>query len=320
MLEAALLIGAGLVLLVAGGEGLVRGATTLAAAARLSPAVIGLTVVAAGTSMPELVVSLRSALAGSPDIALGNVVGSNIFNIGAILGLAALLSPLVVHGTSVRREWPVMFLAGCVAHLFARDGAIDRLEGGLFVGSLVAFVAYSVTMVRRELPKSEVKAFAEAAPAPAAGWRWGLGLSLLGAATLAGGAELFVRGAVQIAELAGLSERVIGLTVVAAGTSLPELAASVTAARRGHDDIAVANVVGSNIFNVLGILGVTAVVHPITVNANVVATDMWWMFAFGLVLLPMMYTRGQVSRAEGGVLLAAYIAYTALLLSAAPPA
>lgn len=315
-----LLILAGLVLLVAGGEALTRGAGGLALLSRISPAVVGLTVVAAGTSMPELVVSLQAAWQGNTGISVGNVVGSNIFNIAAILGLSALLRPLVIHGNTVRFEWPVLFLAALQLVLLSREGTVDRFEGLCLVAALVAFVAYMVLLSRRAATTEETAEFAQVTDASfgrtgAAAWAFNSGAVLVSVALLAGGSTLLVKGAVGIAQNAGLSETVIGLTIVAAGTSTPELATSLVAAWRGRDDIAVANVVGSNIFNVLGILGVTALVRPLSVPAEIIARDNWWMLGFSALLFPLMRSGMRVNRAEGTVLLAGFLAYLWVLLA-----
>jgi len=319
VLSASGLIVLGLVLLVGGGELLVRGAVRIALLARVSPAVVGLTVVAAGTSSPELVVSLQSAAAGSPALAVGNVVGSNIFNIGAVLAVAALIRPLSIHGNTVRMEWPVMALAAFELHLLARDGVIDRLEGGFLATGLVAFVTYSVWIARRSALPAEREQFESAHHLEGEGSRgraWGLGLgaAAAGFALLAVGSTVLVRGAVSLAAALGASETVIGLTIVAAGTSLPELATSAVASWRGHDDIAVGNIVGSNVFNVLGIVGVTALVHPLDVPAEIVARDDWWMLGFSALLFPLMRTGMRINRAEGAVLGAGFILYMLVLL------
>jgi cation:H+ antiporter len=311
----------GLGLLVAGGEALVRGASGIALAARVSPAVIGLTIVAAGTSMPELVVSVQSALADSAGLALGNVVGSNIFNIGAILGLAALVRPMRVTGNSVRLEWPVMMLASLQLLLLARDGTIDRVEGAVLLAAMVAFTAYAVWLGRHSSTPAEVAAFAESLPVAPAG-RSGrgvardIGMVAVGVGLLAGGSSLLVNGAVGIASALGVSETVIGLTIVAGGTSTPELVTSLVAARRGKDDIAVANVVGSNIFNILGILGVTGLITPLAVPDVILSRDVWWMLGAALMLFPLMRSGMRVTRFEGVLLLGGFGAYMVLLLGA----
>jgi cation:H+ antiporter len=309
----------GLALLAGGGEALVRGATAVARRAGVTPAVIGLTIVAIGTSLPELVVSLLAALAGQPDIAVGNVVGSNIFNIVGVLGLTSLIAVLPVHGTAVKLEWPFMFLVSCIAVLLSRDRVIDQLEGTFMVGGLVLFTAFMIWLARREVAGVEREEFeAEAAFRTIRRAVPPLGLALLAVAggllLLVIGGRLLVLGAVEIARIAGLTERVIGLTVVAIGTSMPEMAASTIAALRGRTDVAVANLIGSNIFNVLGILGITAMIHPIPVAAEMLRTDMVWMLVTAFALFPILRTGMRVTRLEGGLLLAAYFAYLFLLL------
>ena len=312
----------GLALLVAGGEGLVRGASGVALAAKLSPAVIGLTIVAAGTSMPELVVAVQSALGGNVGIAFGNVVGSNIFNIGAILGLAALVRPLRVMGNTVRLEWPIMMLAALQLYLLARDGIVDRVEGAFLLAAMVTFVAYAVWLGRHSSTPAETEGFEEMVTASlgATGAR-ALTFYLLaiagGVALLAGGSTLLVRGAVGIASALGVSETVIGLTIVAAGTSTPELVTSLVASRRGRDDIAIANVVGSNIFNVLGILSITSLIQPLNVPDAILTRDIWWMLAASVLLFPLMRSGMRVNRLEGAALLGGFVTYIALLIVAA---
>jgi cation:H+ antiporter len=313
------LVGAGILLLGGGGELLVRGAISLARIARVPPAVIGLTIVAMGTSLPELVVSLVAGVGGQPDVAVGNVVGSNIFNVGVIVGFAALLLPLAVRGNAVRLEWPFMFVTSFLALLLARDGLVDRLEGGFFAVSLALFTTYVVRLARTQVRAEEARALEREVDALSAQGRMrgavvDLGLVAIGLAVLVVGARVLVGGAVAIAEQAGVSERVIGLTIVAGGTSLPELATSAVAAARRQADIALANVIGSNIFNILGILGVAALVRPLSVAPALVTSDMWWMLAFSLVLLPMMLRGMRISRREGATLLAGYGVYLWLLV------
>lgn len=318
-LPAFLFVLLGLAILAGGGELLVRGATTIARLAGLTPAVIGLTIVAAGTSLPELVVSVVAALRGTPDIAVGNVVGSNIFNIAMVLGAAALVLPLRVHATAIRLEWPIMFLASWTGFLLMRDGQLDRMEGGFFVASLLAFLAYSVYIARYEVSDEEQTEFAtETEDRSIHPRNRQMAMSILavvaGSALLVVGGKALVDGAVAIAREVGLSERVIGITIVAIGTSAPELAASLVAAFRGRTDLALANIIGSNIFNILGILGVTALVRPIPVAVGIVRTDAWWMLGLAVVLLPMMWTGKRISRAEGALLLTGYAAYIMVLL------
>jgi cation:H+ antiporter len=310
---------AGLALLVAGGEALVRGASGIALLAKVTPAVVGLTIVAAGTSMPEMVVSLQSAIEGSPGIAVGNVVGSNIFNIAAILGLTALIRPLRIQGNTVRLEWPVMMLAAFQFHLLARDASVDRLEGGFLLTALIAFMAYAVWLGRKNATTEEKEGFEEIATASFGrtgntAITFNMVAAVAGVGLLAVGSTALVRGAVGVASALGVSDTVIGLTIVAAGTSTPELVTSIVAAWRGRDDIAVANVVGSNIFNVLGIAGTTALVHPLPVPAEILARDNWWMLCASLLLFPLMKTGMQVNRVEGAVLFAGFVAYMTILV------
>src|SRR5688572_11191297 len=315
----------GLALLAGGGEALVRAATTLAELAGVTPAVIGLTVVAIGTSLPELVVSLVAATQGQPELAVANVVGSNIFNIAATLGLTALLIPLPVHGSAVRLEWPVMFAASFLCLLLARDGLLDRLEGGFFMVAIVLFIAFTVHVARSGVGAAETRQLEEQVESrdiDAAGAPAGrpprpivpLVVLAIGIAALVAGGQLLVDGAVALARIAGLTERVIGLTIVAGGTGAPEFATSLVAALRKRTDVAIANIIGSNIFNILGILGVSALVAPVAVSPALVRTDMWWMIGTAVLLLPLMRSQSRLSRAEGGLLVAVYVAYLVILL------
>jgi cation:H+ antiporter len=312
---------AGLVLLVFGGDVLVRGAAGIARVARVSDAVIGLTVVAWGTSLPELVVSLLSAFAGTPDLAVGNVVGSNFYNIALILGVSALVRALPVQGNSIRLEWPVMLLASVILALFSRDLLIDRLEGGFFLTSMVAFTGWMVWISRRDITRQEKQELEAAAvdKAPAADPAHphigaSIGWALLGFVLLVVGARALVWGAVELAQAAGLSERVIGLTVVAIGTSLPELFTSVMAAWRNNAAIAIGNVIGSNIFNILGILGTCTLIVPLPVSPAMAATDMPWMIGAAVALLPLMAVGRVLTRPRGLILIALAVAYTWVLL------
>lgn len=316
-----ILIVGGLAFLVAGAEALVRGASGIALKARVSPAVVGLTVVAAGTSMPELVVSVQAALEGSPALAVGNVVGSNIFNIGAIVGIAALVRPLQIVGNTVRLEWPVMMLAAFQLHLLARDGTVDRLEGGFLLAAMVAFTSYSVWLSRRATVPREQEEFAEVAEATqerAGGGSWlrNLLAVAVGIAFLGGGSTALVHGAVSVASALGMSQAAIGLTIVAAGTSSPELVTSIMAVRRGQDDVAIANVVGSNIFNVLAIAGTTSLIHPLPVPTEILERDAWWMLGLSLLLFPLMKSGMRINRLEGAFLVAVFVVYLTLLLMA----
>jgi cation:H+ antiporter len=293
------------------GNRLVDFAAALAEKARLTPAVIGLTVVAAGTSAPELVVSVTGALHGSPGIALGNIVGSNIANIGLILGGCALLFPIPVSPGVLRFEYPFLVFASWITLLLSRDGRLDRLEGGFFLASMIGFMAYAVWVARKEITDAERGEAAGAVPGraePLSHWpAWGLLLGIGGALLgLALGGQGLVSGARGVAHALGVSERVVGLSVVAVGTSLPELAVSIAAALKKHQEMAVANVVGSNIFNLLMILGVTCLVHPLPIEARTISIDLWVMMGFTLLLLPLVFRRRSLSRGAGALLLALY--------------
>jgi cation:H+ antiporter len=300
------------------GNRLVDFAVALAEKARLKPAVIGLTIVAAGTSAPELVVSVTGALHGSPGIALGNVVGSNIANVGLILGACAVLAPIPVAPALLRFEYPFLVLASWITLLLSRDGWLDRLEGGFFLASMIAFTAYAVWLARREIPDAEKDAVAESVPEPAERLRrwptWKLVVGIVG--TLLGlglGGQALVSGAVGVAHALGVSERVVGLTVVAIGTSLPELAVSLAAAVKKQQEMAVANVVGSNVFNLLMILGVTGLARPLPVDPRIVSVDLWVMLGFTVLLLPLVFRRRILTRGAGAGLLLTYATYVAWL-------
>lgn len=325
-LTASALVIAGLLLLAGGGEALVRAATTLAEIAGVSPAVIGLTVVAIGTSLPELVVSVMAATEGQPDLSVANVVGSNIFNVAATLGITALIIPLPVHGSAVRLEWPVMFSSAVLLLLVAYDGTLSRGEGAVFAVALFGFVAFTVRVARRSVSPAERIQFAanaeardidvrnQAGETARPGLPLTLGVLTVGVVLLVIGGRFLVDGSIALARLAGMTERVIGLTIVAGGTGAPELATSLVAAFRKRTDVAVANMIGSNIFNVLGILGVTALILPVRVSPEILRSDLWWMIGTTVLLLPLMRSGSRISRAEGGLLLGVYVAYIVLLL------
>ena len=306
----------GLVLLVGGGELLVRGGSGLGRAMGLSPLVVGLTIVAFATSTPELAVSLGAALSGSPAIAVGNVVGSNIVNVLLVLGVSALLLPVLVGSQLVRTDVPVMVAASVLVLLIALDGSVGRVEGVVLVLLLVAYVGFIVVLSRRqgadEPPDGPP---AEPAPRPLRD----VAQVVVGVALLVLGARLLVGAATEIATELGVSELVIGLTVVAIGTSLPELATSVIAAVRGERELAVGNVVGSNIFNLTGVLGLTAAVAPggIPVDPAVLRFDLPVMIAVAVVLVPVVFTGFTIARWEAAVFVAYFVAYVTYLLLAA---
>lgn len=304
----------GLVLLVVGAEMLVRGASRLALAAGISPLVIGLTVVALGTSSPEMAVSVGGALAGESDIAVGNVVGSNILNVLLILGISALITPLVVHRQLVRIDVPIMIGISAAVWAMGYDGAIGTVDGLILLGAMVGYFALAVRLGRREgvvpedvptdRPRGAGQMLTQAA------------IILVGLALLVLGARWLVGGAVALAESLGIDELVIALTVVAAGTSLPEIATSIVAAVRGQRDMAVGNIVGSNILNLVAILGASAVAAPdgLTVQPAVMWFDFPVMVAVALGCAPIFFTGHMIARWEGAVFLAYYVVYTAYVV------
>jgi cation:H+ antiporter len=318
------LLAGGFVALIVGGEVLVRGASHLAGALGLSPLVIGLTVVAFGTSAPELAVGVTSALGGEPDIALGNVVGSNIANVLLVLGLAALVTPVTAGIRVVRREVPIMIAASLTFWLMALGGSIQRFEGLLFVAAIVVYTVTLVRGARREeqvSPVEDVEAEARTERVPRA-LGTNVALVAVGLVGLVLGAGWIVDGATAVATGLGIPEIIIGLTIVAGGTSLPEITTSVVAGLRGHRDLAVGNVVGSCLFNLLMVLGVTALVssEPVPVSPDLLAVDVPLMVAAAVACLPIIYTGLTVDRREGSLLLAFYVAYLAYLLLVATDA
>ena len=310
---------AGLLLLVAGAEVLVRGAAKLAAQFGIPPLIIGLTVVAFGTSAPETAVSVQAAVNGSGDLAIGNVLGSNIANVLLILGTTALIAPLVVSRQLIRLDVPIMIGASLLVLALAWDGQLGRLDGALLFAGVLAYTAFLIVSSRKEQGGADdefAKEFGlHEAPKPHAGLI-NLGLLLVGLVLLVGGSNLLVEGAVGLARALGLSELVIGLTVVAVGTSLPELATSVMAVLKGERDIAVGNIVGSNIFNLLCVLGLASLVSPlpITVPANALAFDFPVMIAVSIACLPIFFSGYRINRWEGLLFLAYYAAYTLYLV------
>ncbi len=308
----------GLVALVLGAELLVRGASKLALSFGISPLVVGLTVVAFGTSAPEMAVSVQSAWSGQVDIALGNVVGSNIFNVLFILGVSALIVPLVVHQQIIRQEVPVMVGASLLLWALAADGGISRWEGMLLASLIVGYTFIIIRQSRRETAAIRAE-YDEAFDGGANGWdaHWGVQILLIlaGLALLVLGANWLVEAAVAFAKYLGVSELIIGLTIVAAGTSLPEVATSILAAIRGERDIAVGNVVGSNIFNILCVLGISASVAPsdLIVAPAMLAFDLPVMVAAAVVCLPIFFSGNLVNRFEGVLFLVLYAAYTLYL-------
>ncbi|EXI77608.1 MAG: Inner membrane protein YrbG [Candidatus Accumulibacter appositus] len=309
----------GLIALIFGAELMVRGASKLALSFGISPLVVGLTVVAFGTSSPELAVSVQSAWSGQVDIALGNVVGSNIFNVLFILGLSALIAPLLVHRQLIRQEVPMMVAFSLLLWVLASDSGLSRGDGLLLVSLLLAYTVLVIRQSRRDnLALREIESELPAVDDRAwdAHWLMQILLVAAGMGLLVVGSNWLVEAAVTLARQLGMSEVVVGLTIVAAGTSLPEVATSVMAAIRGQRDIAVGNVVGSNIFNILAVLGISASIAPgdLLVPASLLAFDLPVMVAIAVACLPIFFTGHLIARWEGALFLAYYAAYTTYLV------
>lgn len=316
MTDSILLVAAGLVLLALGGEFLVRGAVGMASRLGISPLLAGLTIVGFGTSMPELATSVQAALGGSPGIALGNVVGSNIANILLVLGISAMIAPVAVNPASFKRDAAAMGASALLATGAVMLGVVGVLPGVVLVAALVGYIwwAYKSESAAHDAESHRHAAEAEDRPVPP-----DTGPVILGSMIIAGlvaaifGAGLLVDGATVLASAAGVSQSVIGLTVVAIGTSLPELIACVIAVIRKHGDVALGNVVGSNIYNLCGILGATAIIHPIAVPAEIARIDIWVMLGVTALLIVQLRSGWRLSRVEGALLVALYCAYTAFL-------
>lgn len=322
-----LMFAAGLAALVVGADLLVRGASRLALSFGISPLVVGLTIVAFGTSAPEMAVSTGAVLNGQTGLAMGNVVGSNIFNVLFILGLSALIAPLVVHVQIIRQEVPILMGASLLLLVLGLDGHISLTDGALLFGLLLAYTVFLVVQSRRETQAAQAEFEAEI-HAPAAG-AWDarlpvqIALIVAGLALLVLGSDWLVGAAVVFAKALGVSDLVIGLTIVAAGTSMPEVATSVAAALKGERDIAVGNVVGSCVFNLFGVVGLGAVVAAVGTGAalplppDVARFDLWVMLAALVACLPVFLTGREIARWEGGLFLGYYVAYVAYLVLAA---
>ena len=312
----------GLVMLIIGAEAVVKGASRIASAAGISPLVVGLTVVAFGTSSPELAVSIKSAYADQAEIALGNIIGSNIFNVLLILGISALITPLAVARELIRLDVPLMIIASVLVLIFALDGEINRLEGATFVVMLIIYTAYLILESRRESNEVKEEYAREFGTTQSNQFKplfhnsvlvfAGLGLLVLGS-------DWLVTSAVSIARALGVGELIIGLTIIAAGTSLPEVVTSIIASFRGERDIAVGNIIGSNLFNIFCVLGISSLVAPagIEVEESIITFDLPVMIAVAFTCLPIFFTRGEISRWEGGLLFGYYIIYTAYLILSA---
>lgn len=306
-IEIFLFLVGGLLMLFAGGEGLVRGSSSLALRAGISPLVIGLTVVAFGTSSPELIVSVKAALQKNSAISLGNVIGSNIANIALILGISAIIRPLNVHLNVIRREIPIMIFVTAILIFFLIDGNISSTNGFILVTLLVFYVLINIYLSNKEKNKEAEKEFANEI-------KTNLSLPIAALMVLAGlalliiGADLFIKGAVALARIFKVSDIIIGLTVVAFGTSLPELITSMVAAFKKESDIAIGNIVGSNIFNILSILGIASIITPISTK-EVNSIDILVLIITSIVLLPLSWSGLRITRLEGIVLAIGYFIY-----------
>ena len=315
-----LILIAGLVLLVAGAEVLVKGASRIAFMFGLSPLVIGLTIVAYGTSSPELMVSIQSSLAGQPDIALGNVVGSNIFNVLLILGVSALITPLVVAQQLIRLDVPILIGISCLTLMFGLDGKISRVDGTIFLIGIILYTTFLLIQSRKEhnpeVTEEYEREYGGSTARSPQQIAINIGFVVLGLGLLVLGSKFLVDSSIAIARSFGVSELVIGLTLVAAGTSLPELATSVVASIRGERDIAVGNVIGSNIFNILAVLGGSSLFSAdgLTVSASALRFDIPVMIAVAVICLPVFITGQLIARWEGLLFLSYYVAYTAYLI------
>ena len=307
MLTSVVLFFASLLLLYFGAEYMVSGSSRFALSLGVRPLVIGMTVVALATSMPEMMVSLTAVLKGTSDIAAGNIIGSNIANIGLILGAAALLAPMAVAKSTLRKDIPIMLVASLLLFLLTLDGRLGFGDGLLLVTGLGAFILYCVFGNSRTkvAPPADAAAIAEEKRHRSRD----LVLILVGIVGLGVGAELMVRSAIAIARGVGLSEMVIGVTVVALGTSLPELAASMMGAWKGEMELSVGNVIGSNIFNLLFVLGVCSMIRPIPIDASSLRFELPVMLLFSFALLPLIGRRMRIGRTEGGLLLFCYLAF-----------
>ncbi len=297
----------GLLLLVLGGDWLLKSAVGMSLRLNIPKAIIGMTVVSFATSAPELIVSIKSAMAGFSDIALGNVIGSNSANIGLILGVVMLIHPMKVEPSFLKADWPTMMVASFVLFFMLHyDGEIGKIEGLVLFLLLLSFVIYLIAFKKNNLVEIEIP-LEETMPIVRV-----LFFLALGGFGLWAGSELLISGAVNLAQTFGVSDRVIAVTIVAIGTSIPELAASVIAALKRESAISIGNIIGSNIFNILSVLGLTALIHPITIsNTKLLTFDIIWMLAFSLVLVPLIFLpkKGFLDRKAGFVLVLSYVIF-----------
>lgn len=303
----------GLVLLVFGGDWLLKSAVGLSNRLNISKIIVGLTVVSFATSLPELIVSVKAALDGYPDIAIGNVVGSNIGNIGLVLGVVLLINAIQIDKSFFATDWPTKMIASVLLFVFLiMDGELSRVEGFIFIVLLIVFLFYLIKQnkkVTMEVPEVKEKEMS---------YLLILGFLAVGGFALWAGSELLVNGAVNLAENLGVSKRIIAVTVVSIGTSIPELASSVIASIKKENDISIGNIIGSNIFNILSVLGITAIISPIkNIDQSIMSQDIYWMLGFGIILLPLVLLpkRGSLSFKEGILLLLAYATFIYFTIS-----
>jgi cation:H+ antiporter len=328
-----LLLILGLTVLIVGGEFLVKGAVGIAKKFHLSPLVIGMTIVSFGTSAPELIVSAKAALGGNPDIALGNVIGSNIANIALVLGVTILIFPMIVDRNSKVIDWPMMMFSTVMFYIFAQDGFIATWEGIILFLALIAFIYYIISNSRKKVKKVSSRGVGKvkddivedytllsldevSVPDKPRPFVKSILFLLIGLVGLYFGAEWLLEGAVNIAREFGMEERVIGVTIVAFGTSVPELVTSGVAAFRKETDISIGNLIGSNIFNIMCVLGITAMIKPVNVSDQIIHSDMIWMLGIAAMLLPLMIIGKKMGRLKGVMLVGTYVVYILTLLIA----
>jgi cation:H+ antiporter len=311
MVTTVVLLIIGLIVLIVGGDYLVRGSSSIALRLHLSPLVVGLTIVSFGTSAPELLISVQSAIKGSPDITMGNVVGSNICNLALVLGLTAVISPVKVQPNSIKIDWPMTMGSSLLLFLVVREGLLSSFEGIIFLVAISIYLFLIIRQSRINIKSQKINSEKsnDIPDAPSKQiWKDALFI-IIGCVALYYGSEWFVTSAKDLAISIGVEERVVGLTVVALGTSLPELVTAAVASYKGETDLALGNLMGSNIFNILSILGITAIIKPVLVNAEILNKDIIWMLLITLLILPLMVVRRVVGRADGIVLLIVYAVY-----------
>jgi cation:H+ antiporter len=297
-----------LILLYFGASWLVKGSSVLALKARVSPLVAGLTVVAFGTSSPELVVGINTAIAGQGNIAIGNIIGSNIFNICIILGISSILSPLRVKMQLLKIVIPLLIITTVAFMLVFADRNISRFEGGILLSGIVFYTILNIARARREKSEEVLDEFDKSIQKNNRKWYYSAGMVVIGIVVLVAGSELLVKGAVEIAHELGVGETIISLTIIAAGTSIPELASSLAATIKKEYDVAIGNIIGSNIFNILGTIGISSLIHPISALA-IGNIDLYIMLGVTLALIPFLKTKYTLTRDEGIFMIVLYLIY-----------